>query len=139
MRDWGEEKFNMLVSSATLRAAALMNKKRGALADNERAKIFASLLTRGKIKEAMRFAREREKGGVLLPDDIEEKSGSFAKDALKSKHPHARDADLGDIPEFPECPEFQGIAVDADIVEIVAKKLSDSHGPTGAGASTMAI
>ena len=93
----------MLVSSTVLCAKALMNKKRKQLSVEERAKICTSLLNRGKIGEAIRFIY-RETEGIYMPDDIEEKSGNFIKETLKSKHPNARDSDLIDIPYFEECP-----------------------------------
>ena len=60
------------------------------------------------------------------------------REALRNKHPEARDVELSDILEFPECPEFQDIIVDSDVAESVAKKLSGFHGPTGVDATTLA-
>ena len=58
------------------------------------------------MKEAMRFMCDREIGGVLLPDDVEDKSGSYVRETLRNKHPEARNVELSDIPEFPGFPEF---------------------------------
>ena len=99
LKDWRDGKFDMLMSITTLFAVALMKKKRGHLSTSERAKIFTSLLSRGKMKEATRLTCYREKGGVLLTDGVEEKSGSCIKDALRSKHPDGKDVDLKDTPE----------------------------------------
>lgn len=138
LQDWNDNKHNILVSSAVLCAEALMKRKWKQLSAEERAKIFTSLLNRGKIKEAIRFICDRETGGACVPDDIDEKSGNFIKETLKSKHLAARDVDLKDAPHFEECPEFQDLVADTSIVEKVAKKLSGSNGPTGIDANTMA-
>ena len=42
----------------------------------------------------MRFIHKQKAGGILLLDNIEENSDSFVKEALQSKHPEAKDADL---------------------------------------------
>ena len=46
---------------------------------------------RGNIRAVIRYAYEREKGGVLIPEDIDEKSGDLVVDTLKAKHSEAKD------------------------------------------------
>ena len=80
-----------------------MKKKRGQLSAKERVKIFTWLLNCGKIKEAIWFISKRKVGGVLLLNNIEEKSDSFAKEALHSKHSEASDIDLKDMHYYKDC------------------------------------
>ena len=48
------------------------------------AKVFSSLTCRGKIRSAMRHASERDKGGVLMSDDLDEKTGDTVREKLHS-------------------------------------------------------
>lgn len=59
----------------------------------QRSKTFHSILNRSGVKAAVNFITSVKKGGVLMPDDIDQKSGKTVKDALESKHPEARDPD----------------------------------------------
>ena len=49
------------------------------------------MMCRGKISAAVRYISEKEKGRVLLPSDIDEKSGDEASEVLRSKHSEGRD------------------------------------------------
>ena len=71
-------------------------------------------MLRGDILGAIKYLTETEKGGVLMPDDIDEKTGDSVEDILKLKHPNAR------VPIFDELPEFVDIDITADTVEKVA-------------------
>ena len=57
----------------------------------DRAKVFSTMMCRGKISAAVRYISEKEKGRVLLPSDIDEKSGDGASEVLRSKHTEGRD------------------------------------------------
>ena len=46
---------------------------------------------RGDIRGAVRFITEREKGSMLMPDEIDEKTGDSVEDVLRSKHPESSD------------------------------------------------
>ena len=54
---------------------AMMGRKQENLDAKERAKVFSTMLCRGEISAAVRYISEREKGRVLLPGDIDKKSG----------------------------------------------------------------
>ena len=56
-----------------------------------RAKVFTTMICRGKISAAVHYISEREKGRGLLPSDIDEKSGGEASEVLRSKHSEGRD------------------------------------------------
>jgi hypothetical protein len=47
-------------------------------------------MLRGDAKGAVRCLTKREKGGRMLPDDVEEMTGETVADVLESKHPNAR-------------------------------------------------
>ena len=71
---WNEEKFSALSSSVVKCVEAMMGRKQENLDAKERAKVFSTMLCRGKISAAVRYISEREKGRVLLPSDIDENS-----------------------------------------------------------------
>ena len=80
--DWIDKKFQMLASSIVLCAEAQMNRKRGIITIKERAKIFSTLICRGKMRAAIRYASEREKGGILMPGDVNEMTGDLVSETL---------------------------------------------------------
>ena len=121
----------MLVSNTVMCAEAQMGRKKGAMKVTERAKVFSSLICRGKIRAAIRYACEREKEGVLMPEDTDEKSGDLLFDTLKAKHPDARDIPVENLPTFESCPYLIEVEVTDENVEQAAKKLSRSAGPSG--------
>jgi hypothetical protein len=47
-------------------------------------------MLRGDVRGAVGSPTERDEGGVLMPDDIDEKSGDSVAEVLDSKHPDAR-------------------------------------------------
>ena len=49
-----------------------MNRKRGIITIEERAKIFLSLICRGKLRGTIWYASKREKGGIIMPGDVDE-------------------------------------------------------------------
>ena len=55
-----------------------------------RAKTFHGLVLRGKLRTAVRWITEREKGGVLKPEGHCTKTGDRVLEVLHAKHPDAR-------------------------------------------------
>ena len=83
------------------------------------------------MRAAIRYASEREKDGILMPDDVDEKSGDLVSEVLASKHPIGRDVEISSLPIFESYPELINIEVTEDSVEKVARGLSGSAGPSG--------
>ena len=127
----------MLTSSTILCAEANMRRKRGQSSAKERAKVFTALVCRGKIRSATRHACERDKGGVLMPGDVDSKTGDLVSETLKAKHPDGRDVNVESVPTFDSCPDLIDIQVTDDAVEEVAKHLSGSAGPSGIDSSSL--
>ena len=55
-----------------------------------RAKTFHGLVLRGKLRTAVRWITEREKGGVLLPEEQCTKTGKRVLEMIHAKHLDAR-------------------------------------------------
>ena len=135
--DWNDKKYEMLNSSTIICAEAYMNRKRGGLNTEERAKAFSSLICRGKIREDIRYICEQESGGIMLLGDVDSKTGNLIKETLKSKYPEGRDVSVENLPEFESCPEMIDIVVTEENVEKVAKRLSSSAGLSGIDSLSM--
>ena len=123
-----KKKHRMLTSSTILCAEALIKRRQGNAKPIERAKVFTSLVCRGKIRNAM---RQRDKGGLLMPDDIDEKSGEQASDVIRSKHPNTRDVKINNVPHCGTCPELINANASEENIETVAKRASGSARPLG--------
>ena len=85
-------------------------------------------LNGGNLTKAVRFLTDRKGGKVLLPDDIDEKSGNTVKKALFQKHPKLRSLDADALHDYKSTPALQSVTITEDVVEKVAGKLSGSAG-----------
>jgi di/tripeptidase len=86
----------------------------------QRAKTFARLVLQGKLRTLVWWVTKQEKGGVLIPEDTDEKTGKKVIDVLRSKHPDARVPDASELENYETVPDF----VDLDITNEVVKKVA---------------
>ena len=107
------------------------SKLRGNHTPNKLAKIYDRILSRGGIRSAVRFVTDREGGGVMHPDEIDDSSGKPVHTLLKEKHPNLCHVDPTVMEDYESTPEFVPITITEDDVEHVAAKLSGSSGLTG--------
>jgi hypothetical protein len=64
---------------------------------------------------------EREKGGVLLPDNVDEKTGErIIGDVIQSKHSDARVPDASELEDYKIRPDFVDLDITKEVVEKVA-------------------
>ena len=80
---------------------------------------------RGEIRSAIRYACEREKGGVLMLRDTDDKSGDFDFDILKAKYSDARDVSVENLPMLESCPELIEVEVTDENVERLQRNFQD--------------
>ena len=128
---WSEGKFEMLVQDTERSLKTHVATKQGNVSKEQRAKIFNRKMLRGDVRGAVRYLTERDKGGVLMPDDIDEKSGDSVADVLASKHPDARTPEALSLHQCKITPDFVDVDVTEDTVETVARRLSGSAGLGG--------
>jgi hypothetical protein len=96
MDAWEESKFSMLVQDMEQAMKSFLStKRRGEVTTEQRTKIFHRKMLRGDVRGTVRYLTDREKGGILLPDDVNKKSGDTVMEALESKHPNAWIPDPG--------------------------------------------
>ena len=86
---WEAEHYEMLVED-TLRSCkqylTIIHREETV---EHRAKTYHSLVLRGKLRTAVRWITEWEKGGVLLPEDNCTKTVELVMEVLRTKHPDA--------------------------------------------------
>jgi hypothetical protein len=64
MDAWEAGKLSMLVQDTEQTALAQLAKAQGTLTPEQRAKVYARLVLQGKLRAAVRWITEREKGGI---------------------------------------------------------------------------
>eukprot|EP00978_Attheya_sp_CCMP212_P042445 scaffold258630_cov55-Attheya_sp.AAC.1 len=125
LKSWKAGHYNMLVQETAQEAIATMIPTSASTKTQEqREKIFVNLMVQGKLRQAVRFITEREKAGIMLPTDIDEKSGLPVIDALRSKHPPARVPEVEDLEEYDTLPEFVRVDITDETMENVVRRLS---------------
>jgi hypothetical protein len=82
-------------------------------------------------RAALNYIANSKKGGVLMPNDIDGKTGMLVKDALEAKHPDSRDLDVLQWEEYDQMPAFVDIDITEDSVEEVSCHLSGGAGLNG--------
>jgi hypothetical protein len=86
---------------------------------------------------AVRWITEREKGGVLLPNEVDAKTGEYVIDVLKAKRPDAWIPDASKLDDYEETPNFVDLDITKEVVEQFARRLSGSAGPEGSDAQSI--
>eukprot|EP00978_Attheya_sp_CCMP212_P030173 scaffold109998_cov63-Attheya_sp.AAC.2 len=127
----------MLVQETAQEAIAMIPTSASTKTQEQREKIFENLMLQGKLRQAVRFVTEREKAGIMIPTDIDEKSGLPVIDALRSKHPPARIAEVEDLEKYGTLPEFVRVNITDETVEKVVRCLSGPAGPGGTDATSL--
>ncbi len=85
----------------------------------------------------MRYLTDREKGGILYPDYIDERIGTSVLLVLESKHPDARIPDANAIPAYQISPDFVDLDITKDSIEVTAHCLSRGAGLRGTDAHVL--
>jgi hypothetical protein len=62
-------------------------KARGNESDKQIANIFSQLVLKGKLRRAVGWPSERERGGMLMPNNIDDEIWRAHHGPLHSKHP----------------------------------------------------
>jgi hypothetical protein len=79
MDAWQQGKFSMLIQNTEQTMESLLSAKQGGLTPKQRAKIFHRKMLQGDVRGAVRYLTDREKGGILRPTNIDEKTGHSVK------------------------------------------------------------
>lgn len=134
LASWRNGDFQALVDDTIRSSKIFLDKNRGTLSREQRAKIFSRLLLRGKIREAVRFITEREGCGALHPTNIDAKSKERVIDVLHSKHPDPRVTQQSTLTDYESLPAVIPVRISEETVDTIARRLSGSAGPGGTDA-----
>ena len=110
--------------------------------DDSIARRYHSMVIEGKLREAVRWVTNRDGGGVLHPDDVDQKSGKTVAEVLESKHPACMIPDLGQegwasFEEYEERLNSVPVDCDQEIVQRVADRMKGGAGPSSVDAQAM--
>jgi len=94
--------------------------EQGCTTTEQCAKIFLRKMLHGDVRGVVKFLTEMEKGGVLMPDDLDEKIGLSVEDVLRFKHPCARSVDATHLHLY----DFTPVFVDLDITPAIVKHVA---------------
>ena len=134
LRLWREGRFNMLVQDTVRTSRTMISSIRRGMSDETIAKTFTSMVLKGKIRAAVRFATLRGEGGVLKATDVDSKTGKPVLEVLQSKHPPAVIPPVEELEDYEVVPDMLELDITADTVTEVAAKLSGAGGPGGVDA-----
>jgi hypothetical protein len=80
----------------------------------------------------MRYiTNQEEKGDIMLPDNINKKTGDSVIDVLKSKHPDARIPTISSLPGYTTIPDYVDLDISEDAVKAIARCLCGTAGLGG--------
>jgi hypothetical protein len=128
---WEKGQFTMLVEDTLRSMEAYLSHKQGTTTPEQRTKNFHQNVLRGNLRGAVRYLTEREKGGILYPDDIDKKSGETVQSVLESKHPDARTPGVDALANYPFLPDFVDLNITEDTIKVTARRLSGGAGLGG--------
>ena len=93
-------------------------------------KTFHGLVLRSKLRTAVRWITEREKRGVLLPEEHCTKTGDRVLEVLHAKHPDAWPPSAACLDAYPGKPlEMVPVDITDNVVSAVAGGLSGGARP----------
>jgi hypothetical protein len=134
--DWEAGRVDKLVQE-TLRASAVYRGRTSrsqptAANDEHTRRVFCRLIEEGKVRAAVRFLAERDKGGVLHPDDSIEVKGKRVRvrDVPLQKHPAPQEPGAAAMTPYEVLPELPTLDITAETIELVAKQLQGGAGPS---------
>ena len=130
MLAWTEGKYTSLIADTIGTLQKNLSHLQGDTTQDHRARVFNHLVLKGEIRRAVRYLTDRESGGVLFPQDIDDKTGQPVSTVLQGKHPNAQPATLFAHQSSP-LPEFLDVEVTDSTVASVASKLHGSPGLSG--------
>lgn len=136
MNLWEDEAFDTLICEATKCEKSLKKNFVKLQDENEISKVFTRLILRGKVRDAVNWlVTNKDKGGVLHPNDEIDMTGKTVIDVLKEKHPVPSVPDhslFTLLNEMNEMPCLLQVDITSEHVEKVARKLHGGGGPFGA-------
>jgi hypothetical protein len=120
---WDRGAIDMLVQNTVLSMQTKLSKRQDGQSPERRARVFQSNMLKGDVRGAVKYLTETEKGGVMMPDNIDDKLGLTVKEVLQSNHPAATTPQSSTLHPYDVTPEFSSVDVTHDTIEQVAQNL----------------
>jgi hypothetical protein len=127
----------MLVEDTLRSMEAYLTHKQGSSTPEQRTKTFHQKVLRGNLYGAVRYLTEWEKGGILSPDDINEKSGNPVQSVLESKYPDVQIPGADALTGYLFLPDFVDLNITEDTIKVTARRLSGGAGLGGTDAHAL--
>jgi hypothetical protein len=132
---WIDGQYDALVQDIVGEAMRGVGSGRGTVDEELIARKYNSMVLDGKLRAAVRFATERDGGGVLLPQDACTKTGRPVMEVLLSQHPDTRIPNLEDpnciaFEQYSEVPVAMPTDCTPEDLETLALRMSGSAGPS---------
>ena len=122
----------MMVKYTARTCAQYLSTRREVDSPEHGAKIYHSLVLRGKLQSAVHSITEREKGGVFQPEDMCPKTGQPVLEFLRSKHPKACPPTARSLEAYGDKPlTMVPVDITDPTVTTVVRRLSGSEVPRG--------
>jgi hypothetical protein len=131
MDTWDKINVKMLVQGTLRYMEARLLKRKDRQSPEQRARVFQMKMLKGDLRGAVKHLTETEKGGALMPDQIDDKTGLAVKEVLQLKHLTAMTPHHSTVHPYDEVPAFPDIDISHDTIEQVACRLSGSVGLVG--------
>ena len=97
-----------------------------------RAKIYHSLVIRGKLRSSFHWITKREKGRVFHPEYMYPKTGQLVLEVLRSKHPLACPSTARSLEAYGVKPlTMVPLDITDETMATVVRRLAGSAGPGG--------
>ena len=104
---------------------------------------FLKLFLKGKLREVIQFVYEREKGGVLQPEQLDEdKTGTINETVtsfLEVTQPRKTIPSCATLETYEQTPIFIPIDITEEAVELVTRKLSEISVPGGTDSESLQV
>ena len=122
----------MLAEDTAHNCAQYLSNSRGEDIPEHQANIYHSLVLRDKLRSAVRWIKDREKGGVFHPGEICSKTGQNILEVLCLKHPGARPPTASRFEAYGgKTPALMPVDITDETVTSVTRQLSGYAGPRG--------
>ena len=112
-----------------------LGKARGSQTEEQCHRTLSNLILKGKLREALQFICDREKGGVLQPDELAADHTGTINDTvtsvLEGKHTCEKNSSCATLEMYEETPIFIPVNIMEEAVESVMQNVLGSSRPGG--------
>ena len=124
---WNRGAFDRLMKDTYNSAMIYLGKAHGTQTEEQRHRTFSNLILKVKLRKAIQFVYDREKGGVLQPDYLKEDYtgtiNEIVASVLEGKHTSKTIPSCATLEMYEETPIFIPVDITEESAESVAHKI----------------